>query len=162
MVDVEDVAMTADELAPGRFRWRKYADQINIQYIGKALRDAKQRGFATGTSARGWMLTEAGIAEARSLVPSSSEIGNRRAQTKQEKAWLHREKIRLLSEDAFKKFMGGRLSEITDREILRFFKLDEYVVGETRKARIARITHSFSTDPDLGPAIQSLVGRVPQ
>ena len=30
-IDTEDVAMKANELAPGRFSWIKYRDQINIK-----------------------------------------------------------------------------------------------------------------------------------
>lgn len=39
-VDTEDVAHKANELAPGRFTWRKYKDQINIETVRKRLWDA--------------------------------------------------------------------------------------------------------------------------
>jgi hypothetical protein len=32
-VDTEDVAVKANELAPGRFTWRKYRNQINIENV---------------------------------------------------------------------------------------------------------------------------------
>ena len=32
-VDTEDVAVEAHKLAPGRFSWRKYPDQINLELI---------------------------------------------------------------------------------------------------------------------------------
>jgi hypothetical protein len=35
--DTEDIAVKANELAPGRFTWRKYADQINIDTVRKRL-----------------------------------------------------------------------------------------------------------------------------
>ncbi|HAB18651.1 MAG TPA: hypothetical protein DCE44_19690 [Verrucomicrobiales bacterium] len=38
-VDTEDVAVKANDLAHGRFTWRKYRDQINI--------DANRRPFQT-------------------------------------------------------------------------------------------------------------------
>jgi hypothetical protein len=160
MADIEDVAMAADELAERRFRWRKYPDQINIQTVGKALRDAKKHGYSAGTSARGWMLTEAGIAEARSLAADAPQTPARRALTSQQKAWLQKERTRLLSEDAFKKLERTGIDTVSDREILRFFRLDEYITGETRRARVARITNSFGDDPRLGPATQALAGRV--
>jgi len=40
-VDTEDIAVKVDELAPGRFTWRKYSDQINIDNVRKRLSDAK-------------------------------------------------------------------------------------------------------------------------
>ena len=30
-VDTEDIAVKANELAPGRFAWKKYPDQINLE-----------------------------------------------------------------------------------------------------------------------------------
>lgn len=162
LVDVEDVAMSADGLAPGRFRWRKYTDQVNIQYVGKALRDAKQRGLVVGTSARGWMLTDNGVSQARELSASAPDVQHRRVLTPQQRAWTQRERVRLLAETAYKKIQLDQLDEVTERELLKFFRLDEYVVGELRRERVARITHSFADDPELGPAIKSLAQRVPQ
>ena len=39
-VDTEDVAVKANALAGGRFTWRKYPDQINIDAVRKRLWDA--------------------------------------------------------------------------------------------------------------------------
>ena len=38
-VDMEDIAVKAAELAPGRFSWRKYKDQIDLELIYKHLWD---------------------------------------------------------------------------------------------------------------------------
>jgi hypothetical protein len=38
--DTEDIAIKANVLAPGRFSWRKYKDQINIDTVRKRLWDA--------------------------------------------------------------------------------------------------------------------------
>jgi hypothetical protein len=35
LIDTEDIAIKANELAPGRFTWRKYKDQINIETVRK-------------------------------------------------------------------------------------------------------------------------------
>ena len=40
-VDTEDAAVKANELAPGRFTWRKYRDQINIENVRTFLSDAE-------------------------------------------------------------------------------------------------------------------------
>jgi hypothetical protein len=40
-VDTEDIAVKANELAPGRFTWVKYPEQINIHAIKTHLWDAK-------------------------------------------------------------------------------------------------------------------------
>src|SRR5689334_18326851 len=41
-VDTEDVAVEAHRIAPGRFSWKKYPDQINLELIRVFLSDAKK------------------------------------------------------------------------------------------------------------------------
>ena len=41
-IDTEDVAVKANGLMPGRFSWRKYKDQINIEIVRAFLSDAKK------------------------------------------------------------------------------------------------------------------------
>jgi hypothetical protein len=41
-IDTEDVAVKANELAPERFAWRKYPNQINIENVRTFLSDAKK------------------------------------------------------------------------------------------------------------------------
>jgi hypothetical protein len=41
-IDTEDIAKKVNELAPGRFTWRKYLDQINIENVRTFLSDAKK------------------------------------------------------------------------------------------------------------------------
>jgi hypothetical protein len=41
-LDTEDIAVKANEIAPGRFTWRKYSDQINIENVRAFLSDAKK------------------------------------------------------------------------------------------------------------------------
>lgn len=41
-IDTEDTAIKANELAPRRFTWRKYPDQINIETVRKRLWDARK------------------------------------------------------------------------------------------------------------------------
>jgi hypothetical protein len=42
-IDTEDVAIKTNELAPRRFTWRKYPDQINIDTVRKRLWDATNK-----------------------------------------------------------------------------------------------------------------------
>ena len=60
-IDTEDIAKKANELAPGRFTWRKYSDQINIDTVRKRLWDAMRTdkgGLLKGTERGGWILTD--------------------------------------------------------------------------------------------------------
>lgn len=42
VIDTEDVAVKANEIAPGRFTWRKFPEQINIENVRTFLSDAKK------------------------------------------------------------------------------------------------------------------------
>src|SRR5262245_41135171 len=67
-VDTEDVAVKANKLAPGRYTWRKYPDQINLELIRVYLSDAKKKEkgrYLAGSGNSGWMLTRAGLEFAR-------------------------------------------------------------------------------------------------
>jgi hypothetical protein len=69
-IETEDVAVKSNELAPGRFTWRKYPDQINIENVRTFLSDAKKPkngSFLLGAGKDGWILTEAGLALAAKL-----------------------------------------------------------------------------------------------
>lgn len=60
-VDTEDAAVKANETAPGRFTWRKYRDQINIENFRTFLSDAKKQkngSYLRGTGKDGRLLSE--------------------------------------------------------------------------------------------------------
>ncbi|RYD85439.1 MAG: hypothetical protein EOP84_02470, partial [Verrucomicrobiaceae bacterium] len=64
-VDTEDIAVKANEIAPGRFSWRKYKDQIDLDLIYKHLWDLTKEdkgAMVTGSKKAGWLLTPAGAA----------------------------------------------------------------------------------------------------
>src|SRR5690349_6049426 len=70
-VDTEDVAVKVNALAPGRFTWRKYPDQINLELVRVRLSEAKKpgrHGLLLGSGAGGWLLSPKGLAFARSRV----------------------------------------------------------------------------------------------
>src|SRR5271154_2187615 len=62
--DTEDIAVKANEIAPGRFSWRKYKEQINIEAVRKRLWDATKAdkgGYLIGSERDGWLLTQTGL-----------------------------------------------------------------------------------------------------
>ena len=86
-VDTEDIAIKANEIAPGRFSWRKYKHQINIDTVRKRLWDATKK--------------------------------------------------------------DGGYHE-------RFFRVDDYVVGDARKLKVERAKNAFANEPDFVDAIQAI------
>ena len=140
--DTEDIAVKADEIAPGRFSWRKYKDHINLDTVRKRLgtppspkgvdiRSARRRGV-------GWQLRRAAsFAEANITKLTWVDLSKSRL-SKDEEAWLGRERIRMTAEAAYRKFRAGKGKEVTPIEAERFFWVDDYVVGDARKAKLER------------------------
>jgi hypothetical protein len=156
-VDMEDIAIKANEIAPGRFSWRKYKDQIDLELIYKHLWDLTKPdkgSFVTGSKNEGWMLTLAGTSFAEKAVKAigGSKLGGSRLSPK-DKERLKRDRARMLSEPAFLKIAGGRASEVTLPEAERFFRLDDYVQGDARERKIVQAENAFHDDDQLGPAV---------
>jgi len=162
-VDTEDVAVKANDLAPGRFVWRKHPQQINLQGVRFALEDAKksQYGYLVGGANEGWILTEVGYSFASmnvGLLEKAELSANRKSRA--EKAWIKRERQRMLSSEAYLKFQRGQGDSITLLEAASFFRIDEYVTGEMRERKLLRILNEFGDDPDLGETVKALAARV--
>lgn len=163
-IDTEDVAIKANEIAPGRFTWRKYPDQINIDAIRKRLSDAKKRekgGYLLGSFRNGWLLTEKGLKFAKERIRDLDGIDlSRKPLSRKERQWHRSERARLLATEAFKKFKSDGVNAITRQEAEAFFRIDDYVVGKARERKIVRILNTFGDDPELGRALKVLAGKV--
>ena len=116
-VDTEDVAVKADELMPGKFRWRKYEDQIDLNNIMISLRHAKRESngrLISGSVDRGWRLTEAGINSAnKSLKILPNVAAFQPKLDRKEEAWRKREFQRLSNDKAVLKCIAGNISTVT-------------------------------------------------
>ena len=160
-VDTEDVAIKASEIAPGRFAWRKYPEQINIEAVRKRLWDAckPEKGkYILGTEKDGWLLTEAGVKFARKNA--NAIPGSKKRVSAQERNWTKSERERLLSSEAFLKHARDNNAAITKREAESFFRIDNYVKGEAREGKLLRILNAFADDSELGPVIRILAAIV--
>lgn len=162
-VDTEDVAVKANEIAPGRFTWRKYKRQINIENVRTFLKDASQAkhgGYLMGSGKRGWMLTAAGSEFVLKNLPRTDHenLAAERPteEQRQVERWKSRERGRLLETVAFKKVIGGESETITALEAQEFFRIDDYVRGDQRKQRMSRLINSFLNDPELGDAVRTI------
>lgn len=163
-IDTEDVAKKANDLAPGRFTWRKYQDQINIDTVRKRLWDATRPdkgGFLKGTERLGWILTTAGLQFAKdhekfSALPEPA----RQHMGLTERNRLTRERERMLASEAYQRYAAGSAESITLQEAQSFFRIDAYVTGSARSQKLARAKNLFGTDPDLGPLINFLLSKI--
>jgi hypothetical protein len=163
-VDTEDIAIKANELAPGRFTWRKYPNQINIDTVRKRLWDAATPAkgqYLTGSEKEGWMLTSAGLTFATSNIASaeSADLSKERLGLRQ-KQWLRNERARMLSTEAFAKIQNGATDAVTTREAEEFFRIDAYVSSNSREQKITRALSAFGNDVELSRVIKLLAAKV--
>jgi hypothetical protein len=158
--DTEDIAVKANELAPGRFSWRKYKAQINIDTVRKRLWDAtkpEKGAYLSGSERTGWRLTKAGFNFARHHIHAGNLTQPTKTRATQvERNAQRRELRRMLNDDAFKRISTGLASSITKSEAERFFRLDDYITGEARLAKIERFRILANDHPELQRAIDLL------
>jgi hypothetical protein len=162
--DTEDIAIKANELAPGRFSWRKYKDQINIDTVRKRLWDATKAdkgAYLIGSEKTGWHLTKVGFDFARRKIRRAVSADLRKQRKSQHEAVSHtRELRRMMHDEAFLKFAKGLKQKITKSEAEHFFRIDDYVTGKSRTAKIERFKIIASNNNTLSLAIDFLSGLV--
>jgi hypothetical protein len=163
-VDTEDIAIKANELAPGRFAWRKYPDQINIDTVRKRLWDARRSekgALVVGSEREGWMLTPSGVRFAKRYASiAAAGNGPQRRHSLQERRWLREERARLLASDAYAKLQTTGIAGVSQHEAEAFFRLNDYIQGRSRAGKIARLVNAFGDDPELGVAVKALASMV--
>lgn len=166
-IDTEDVAVIANELAPGRFSWRKYKEQINLEHVRVTLTDArkKEKGcLLEGSLQDGWALTKAGAiyaAELNNRVKKTdlSRVLKRDEQRKHA-AWYKRERQRMISSPLLERFKSEGPGAISVREAESFFRIDEYVTGLVREQRLNRWIAAFALDEELREIVGALAARL--
>ncbi len=157
-VDTEDAAMKANELAPGRFTWLKYPNQVNLEHVRVRLSEAKQPkngSLLTGGGPKGWHLTPAGVAWALQNIHrvETGSAGRERVDRDLERR-LKNEEARLRSLPAWTKFTVGE--EVSLREAEAVFRVSEYVQGDRRQRLVDRGSSLFIRDEELSPFVKAM------
>lgn len=164
-IDTEDVAVRANELAPGRLTWRKYPQQINLELVRVFLSDAKKPAYGSaviGTGRTGWMLSERGavralfLARQAPLAPGAVRPRHGTAADQRQRA----ERSWLLGHRALQDLRAKGPDALSARDLESLFRMDEYVVGEARERRIARVLASVCDDAELLAALRLAATRV--
>jgi hypothetical protein len=164
LVDTEDVAVKAHELAPGRFSWRKYPNQINLELVRVALSDGvktKNGALVSGTGKSGWSLTAAGERWAESEAPRllGRDLTKRRAERSagsvDERRW-QRERARMLSSEAWRQWDASQdAAAITRIAAHELFRIDRYVDERARELKVNRVRAMFADDEHLAPFVEA-------
>ena len=152
-VDREDVAIKVNDIAPGRFNWRKYPEHIDLDIVGTALRHAKKpknRGLIVGDNTKGWMLSPAGLRWIKTLdldaVHSEGPVKYRKTSIS---ANQELERNRLFGTKAYNLFIEGKFKEISVHDFYEFARVNEYFQIKTRQRRYALIANAVSDDNTL-------------
>jgi hypothetical protein len=166
-VDTEDIAKKANELAPGRFTWKKYQDQINIDNIRKRLSDAKnprKGGYLVGSFKHGWRISENGLKfckrRGRDFKVTEPEVEKTPPMDNAETTWQSREKARMLGSTAIELLQSKGADAVSPQEAEAFFRIDDYIVGEARQRKLNRVIDIFRNDPDLAEIVATLAKKV--
>ena len=161
-IDTEDIAMQAQALAPGRFSWKKYPEQINLELIRVYLSAAKTKGeLVIGSGRTGWRLTQSGMRWAKQAAPTIKDIETTRSRAQlrsgsiDEQRW-HRERLRLMSGAAWKLWKDGD-HEIPLAEAKKAFRIDSYARGDLRETKITRLQSLFSDNNEIAPFLEHLI-----
>lgn len=139
-VDSEDVAVHVNELAPGKFTWRKYPEYIDLQVVNQSLQDARRErngSLVTGSSSKGWMLSANGMEWFKHLdiefrVDSAAEIQLRRGSLLRSQEM---ERRRLKGTAAYELYCKSRLADVTRNDFFDFAKVNEYFPLKARSRR---------------------------
>jgi hypothetical protein len=166
-VDTEEVAVRARELAPAAFSWRKYAEQIDLDGVRLALRDATKERWGRlveGSVRSGWSLTMAGAewvrregALVRGQLAAAAQPARRdeqRAETR--KRALERGRLRRLA--AWRLWEAGR--PVDRRQAEAVFRVDSDTPGREVHLRLQRMVALLGEDPSLGPFVREMASLV--
>jgi len=162
-VDTEDVGKKAAELAPGRFAWRKYPDQINLELVRVALSDAKKAEHGhllDGSGRKGWTLTPAGLKWANKNSPQllSADLkqsGSAQRSGSVDSARMDRESARLRKTHAWSNWPNN-LSSISVDDAKEVFRIDAYARGAMLSLKINRLRNLFAADKDMDSFLEAM------
>ena len=152
-VDREDVAVKANDLAPGRFTWRKHKEMIDLESVSVALRDAKKPSsgvLLAGSNKLGWMVTQNGLDWINELkldkITNSNSFKTRKEQISSSST---REKLRLRETNAYFLYRENKKDYITIEDFKAFLRYNDYFKTKSIERRIAVIENAVQEDQEL-------------
>ena len=164
-VDTEEVAMKTHELSPGRFSWRKYPEQINLELVRVRLSEAKSAAHGAllrGSGTQGWTLTARGLQWASDVAADPANLRADLGETRErggsvDAHRVDRERARVLGSTAWAKW-PNQVAEISLQDAQEIFRLDSYATDELRVAKIDRLRKVFLGDAEMMGFIRDLEG----
>ena len=157
--------MKTHELSPGRFSWRKYPSQINLELVRVRLSEAKSEAHGAlirGSTPRGWTLSARGLewasrvsADPAMLKPDSQ--GRRERGGSVDALRTDRERARVAACSAWAKW-PKQASDISLSDAQEVFRIDSYATDDLRVTKIDRLRKCFIEDTAILEFIEYLEG----
>ena len=108
--DIETIAKKADEIGPGRFRWKTDPNMISDSNTWDALSNARKKGYirqeAKEKNTDSYLLTEEGIRFAKKNISKVKSFDQSKIRIPVSKEIFDNTKIRLQSSKAYKKALA--------------------------------------------------------
>jgi hypothetical protein len=162
-VDTEDVAMKTHELSPGRFSWRKYPEQINLELVRVRLSEAKSEAHGAlirGSTPRGWTLSAKGLEWASTVAKDPAILkpdsrGGRMRGGSVDAQRSDRERARIVACPAWAKW-PDQAADISLMEAQEVFRIDSYATDDLRITKIDRLLKCFNGDAAISEFLEHL------
>lgn len=131
LADVEDIAINADKLVKGKFRWKKYKKYIDLYMIKNLLANARDQEDLIKGGAKGWGPTAKGLKLVNIIKDQISYSGQRLDRlSKFEKEKIDFELDRISICEAYKKYKSKIIPSIDD--VRKLFRIDEFASEELK------------------------------
>lgn len=163
-LDIEDIAMKCEELAPGTFAWRKYKNQINLELVGFAVRDAKKPkygGLVSGSHAKGWRLTAEGVTLSNKLFADLNPKGkvhvNPTKRRNLDETRSNRELVRLKDSSAYSEWQAN--NEATISALTQLLRINAYASQESIDVKLSRLAKVVGMDSEVDTFVDYIISR---
>ena len=165
-VDREEVAITVNDIAPGRFNWRKYPERIDLDAVSNALRSAKKTqngGLVVGNNTQGWMLSPTGLKWIKTIdLDSIHEKISIKVRLTSILANQEVERKRLRNTRAYELFISDKSKAIALQDFYEFTRVNEYFQTKARQRRYTIITNTVVEDNILSKLWDLLQTKFPK
>jgi hypothetical protein len=158
--DIETIAIKADELAPGRFRWKTRPDLISDSNTWDALSNARKKGYILQQAAQkntdSYLLTEEGVKFSEKNISKIKEFDQSKMRISVSKEIYENTKNRLIATEAYQKAKNLKLDQITIKEFNQFFRLNDYMKNTQKEEKIQKIKNLFIHEKEFKKLIDKV------
>lgn len=158
--DIETIAKKADEIAPGRFRWKTDPNMISDSNTWDALSNARKKGFilqqASQKNTDSYLLTEEGIKFSEKNLNKIQKYDQSKIRIPVSKEMYENTKNRLIATIAYQKAKNSKEKEITIKEFNQFFRLNDYMKNSQKEEKIQKIKNLFIHEIEFKKIIEKI------